>query len=242
MNEQQLYELLLTPIRQGALIQIDHKIIYSGKRYASSDFDPDMSDIAVLFYETIYSDILKAESVLGENRKLKNKMFAGDTMNSFNTTANKVPEAGRSRKQRTDSSLWPEYLQTYYDSYHCLANFWLLPMDLGRWNEEGGTLNRYKHHRDYMDYYLKEIQSRYQSGKSFEKYEEYFTGCFAGWEDFCEKHFLVGSYVDEETYTVKEANKDPETFIRYAMEMMRKRAKCIAESEYADELTELFSR
>lgn len=61
-----------------------------------------MSNLAIEFYKIIY-DIDDIDDILDESGNLLfGKQFAGDTMCSFNTIANKVPEAGRSKKQRTD--------------------------------------------------------------------------------------------------------------------------------------------
>lgn len=69
--------------------------------------DPDMSDIAVAFYEIIYRNtIMFSKENLGESFP----GYAGDTMNSFNSVAKNAS---------------PEMKQKWYFRYHCLANFWL---------------------------------------------------------------------------------------------------------------------
>jgi hypothetical protein len=108
----------------------DDKVL-SGQKYYSSA-DADMSDFAIGFYEIIYKEILKGKPILGQKGSLRNSEFAGDTMNSFNTIANCTPGAGKSSRLRTEKEEWPEYLRVYHSQYHCLANFWILPMDIGR--------------------------------------------------------------------------------------------------------------
>lgn len=118
-------KILLTPIEFGEEISFENNRIFTKQTYSGS-LDPDMSDLAVGFYGIIYG--LK---ILTDSGKLLKKDFAGDTMCFFNTVANRIPEAGRLKKQRTSIENWPAYLQDYY-KYRCLANFWVLPMEVGR--------------------------------------------------------------------------------------------------------------
>jgi len=176
MESLDIKKILLTPIEvighsgRNTKICIEYKKIDTTQRYANR-LDADMSDVAVLFYEIIYSDILKSKSLLNERRYCRNELFAGNTMNSFNSIERTL---GAGTSSRAD---WPESLSKYFESYHCLANFWLLPMDLGR-KLIGGDLNKgawgEHRHRDYMDSYLKEIEARYQPGRDFDGYEGYF--------------------------------------------------------------------
>ena len=99
-----------------------------------------MSDFTVGFYEIVYKDLLKCMTLLNGKGELYNAQFAGDTMNSFNTIANFTINAGKSMAKRTPLEEWPEYLKDYRIRYHCLANFWILPMDIGRTSRK---LNKY---------------------------------------------------------------------------------------------------
>ena len=75
-------KILLTPIKLGEEISLENNCIFTKQTYKGS-FDPDMSAVAVGFYEIIYG--LK---ILDGKGYLLNKEFAGDTMCSFNTIVN----------------------------------------------------------------------------------------------------------------------------------------------------------
>jgi len=76
----------------------------SGQKYFR-EADPDMSDLAIAFYEVIYRELLEKREnspgkLIGDSRVLKESgelvdlrpgtPFAGDTMNSFNTLSGKL--------------------------------------------------------------------------------------------------------------------------------------------------------
>lgn len=87
------------------------------------------------------------------------------------------------------------------NNYHCLANFWILPMKVGR---SCGRLNRA---RLRMDSFLKKLLENYGSYK--ENYKEYFIEFSE--ETFVEKHYLNGSFFANNTVveinTVDDARK-----------------------------------
>lgn len=87
------------------------------------------------------------------------------------------------------------------NNYHCLANFWILPMKVGR---SCGRLNRA---RLRMDSFLKKLLENYGSYK--ENYKEYFIEFSK--ETFVEKHYLEGSFFVNNTVveinTVDDARK-----------------------------------
>lgn len=116
--------------RYNGIFRVNNKINTGQKYYSSAD--EDMSDFAIGFYNILYKESLNSNPILKNDGYLLNKEFAGDTMNSVNTIENITPGAGKTIKERTEEGKWPEYLQNYHDKYHCLANFWLLPMDVGR--------------------------------------------------------------------------------------------------------------
>lgn len=118
-KQKQVYEILLMPIECDKYkyngIYSEGSIIYSGQHYASRFSDADMSDLAVGYYEIVYKNLLGNNPILLTDGNILNPNFAGDTMNSFNTVANRVPGAGKSRDKRKliPKSMWPDYLQEY---------------------------------------------------------------------------------------------------------------------------------
>lgn len=241
-KQKQVYEILLMPIECDKYkyngIYSEGSIIYSGQHYASRFSDADMSDLAVGYYEIVYKNLLGNNPILLTDGNILNPNFAGDTMNSFNTVANRVPGAGKSRDKRKliPKSMWPDYLQEYELNYHCLANFWLLPMKLGRTLE---PMSKAKAAMDYMDRFLKVYDANIKWYE--EEYEYYFTK-IGGFLDFAKIHFLIGNNVNEnmqiEVYSTP--IKDGKNFIRRAQEMMRHRADLISKSEYVDDLWKYF--
>lgn len=169
VKRRQIVEVLLCPIESvkysGGKIKIwrEDNVIKSTQTYypykswngkkRQISLDEDMSDFAVGFYEIIYKSILCGTSIINkDNDGFVDNRFAGDTMNSFETIANLFPEAGNCKKNRTASSLWPEVLQHYKKQYHCLANFWLLPIKIGRKIEKGNELCKASYEFDIKDY------------------------------------------------------------------------------------------
>ncbi|MCO7124602.1 hypothetical protein NIE88_02255 [Sporolactobacillus shoreicorticis] len=237
----QIREVLLTTIccdKKQSKISREDNIILSGQKYYSST-DADMSNFAVGFYEIVYKDILNSKPLLKHNGSLWNNEYAGDTMNSFNTVANITPRAGKSRVQRTAMEEWPEYLQNYYRKYHCLANFWILPMEIGRTTK--GILNKAINPTgDYMDRFLEMVHSKIR----FYGYDREYFRCFNCWGEFTDKHFLINSYLNEELKIELYSNFNEDKsrkFIKKALEKIGQRAECIAESEYANKLWEYFN-
>lgn len=230
----QIIEVLLMLVccdkRNDTILRVDNKI-QTGQKHRST-LDEDMSDFAVGFYEIIYKDILNSKSLLNDNGYLLNKEFAGDTINSFNTIANITPGAGRSRKQRTPNGKWPEYLQDYHEKYHCLANFWLIPMEMGRTTK--GILNKAKKPiNDYMDCFLEIVHLKIK----FDCCDREYFKCFSSWRDFASKHFLINSYMDQELKIDLYSQYQSDKFIEKVFEKIELRAECIVQSECAKELT-----
>ncbi|WP_271810868.1 hypothetical protein [Clostridium beijerinckii] len=242
-KEDQVYKILLMPIycdkKQNKISREDNKI-KTGQKYRSMS-DEDMSDFAIGFYEIIYKDMLNSKRILEQNGSLYNNEYAGDTMNSFNTIANITPQAGKSSSKRTDKEEWPEYLQNYYSKYHCLANFWLLPMEIGRTTK--GKLNKaIKPIGDYMDRFLEMVYSEVRFDES--DCSKYFS-CFKNWNDFADRHFLKNSYLDQKLKVDLYSNYNEdrsEYFIEKALDKIEQRAKCIAKSNYAEELWNYFNK
>ncbi|NRT71129.1 hypothetical protein [Clostridium beijerinckii] len=242
-KEDQVYEILLMPIycdkKHDKISREDNKI-KTGQKYRSMP-DEDMSDFAIGFYEIIYKDILNSKPLLEKNGSLRNNEYVGDTMNSFNTIANIIPEAGKSSSERTAKEEWPEYLRTYHSKYHCLANFWLLPMEIGRTTK--GKINKaIKAIGDYMDRFLEMLYSEVRFDES--DGSKYFS-CFKNWNDFTDRHFLKNSYLDKKLKVDLYSNYNEdrsEYFIEKALDKIEQRAKCIAKSNYAEELWNYFNK
>lgn len=253
-KKEQVIKVLLTPInvtgysgKDGVSIKKTENCIETTQTYYpyksyDINIDPDMSDFAIGFYEIIYRDILDFP-MLNSSDTLSDVEFAGDTMNTFNTIANRVPGAGKSRKCRTPISEWPEYLQRYYFQYHCLANFWILPMIVGRkidnkyckgyydkFASDGGI-------QDYMDRFIQKLEG------SFDKYKESYVGYFnkiPSLDAFFTSHILNGSYVNNGE-VLSFSNYEPIKFVSSATDMIEKRANAIGNSKYMDELWEYFN-
>lgn len=210
-------------------------VICTGQRYEGRE-DADMSDFAIGYYEILYQDILK-DSVLDDNGRLKSNLFAGDTINSFTNIANITPGAGKSRNQRTPVAEWPDQLIRYYQEYHCLANFWILPMELGRYDDEKRAYRCMKMNKyDSIDIF-KEMLSNDYEGMTRE-IPEYFQS-FSSYKDFCGQHF-IDTYARKNTGFTYENSGWP-TLIENAESDIWSRARAIAESKYCDELFDYFT-
>ncbi len=197
-----------------------------------------MSDLSIGFYKIIYDKILY-DSILNDKGDLFDTNFAGDTMNSFNHIANMVPECGKSRKQRTPMEEWPSYVVDYFNRYHCLANFWILPSDVGRTLK--GVLNKALYAKDYMDRFLMMVHDWYEGKYINKPYNNYFSK-FISWEDFLEKHFLVNDvYVSAQgkvaTYSCSDS---PKKIIDIIIRKIENRAEEISKSNAAERLYKYF--
>lgn len=187
-KEKKVYEILLTPIicdNSVKKICMQDNIIYSPQLYIyNSNLDEDMSDFSVGFYEIVYKDILKENNgkILKENGKYINKNYMGDTIYSFNSLAN-VILSDRSKDCRSPKEMWPQELINYHSKYHCLANFWIIPMCHGR---KSAKLSWY----DSLDYYLEEVKNYYlgEVESSFIESQGYFKNFI--WESFLDTHGL----------------------------------------------------
>lgn len=232
----QIYDVLITPIiannhNKGIKsIYLEKGKIYSTQKYYGN-LDPDMSDFSIDFYEIIYSEALKDNSIL-EGIYLKDAEFAGDTMNSFNTIAKQILGSDTSSHKTIAEADWPKQLLEYKNFYHCLANFWLLPRDMGRTLK--GDLNKAQQPvSDYMDLFLKAVQIDFNTSRSYFQVFE----CFPY---FLEKQFLIGAYVSKE-FQVLEYSHEKSLFPIEAQKRIQSRAKVLAQSKYALELWDYFN-
>ena len=197
---------------------IHNDIIYTGQTYYSTP-DEDMSDFAVGFYNIVYGEILK-NGMLNDGHLL-NKNFAGDTMNSFINIA-KLADFEKNPFETKKALL------DYYYSYHCLANFWVLPFNIGR---RSAKLNLY----DSFDEFLKKINNESDYKKTLGKYELYIDAI--PYNDFLKKHFL-------NDYTPTNIAYKEDTVIDLivnAKTMMELRASAIANSDKAAAIHKYFS-
>lgn len=179
--------------------------------------DPDMTDFACGFYEIIYKDILEdGFKIIDDNGNFVDKNFAGDTMTSV------------------------RYLQGLKDRYHCLANFWLIPMELGRTsNSDLSKTHKDTDTEDFMDRFLVLVKEK------FDKYKEVYGNYFNFIEDFsqfADINFLVGSYVDKDYNVVQYSYNLREESLDNLYEVMKQRAKAIAESKYCKKLYDYFTK
>lgn len=236
-KEKQVYKLLLTPIHCDKKIHniyFEDGKVFSGQKYDSLFADEDMSDFAVGFYEIIHKNLLEGNPVLNTDNKFFNTDFAGDTMNSFQSIANVTENAGASKRNRAPYEQWPSYLQNYFTQYHCLANFWIIPMKIGR---QSAKFSRY----DSMDIFLKILENEYPDRMS--PYRDYLHRA-ATFRDFCEIHFIKPGRTKEKISQMYESKdkKHGETLISYAIDDMKNRARKIAVSNHAEELWNYFYR
>lgn len=216
-------ELLLTPIiciKWNKKPFIYNQIIYTGQEYYSLA-DEDMSDFAVEFYNIIYKDIIEAGAIL-DKKQLRHKDFAGDTMNSF-ITIGKLAEFEQNN---------PEIIKVvmdYFQSYHCLANFWVLPLDIGRKSKK---LNYY----DSVDIFLERLSDKKEYDDIMKRYTFYKKG-IEDYDVFLTKHFLEGYEIDS---TIPYEAQNVVELIERAKGMMFLRADAISKSDKADRLYEYF--
>lgn len=206
--------------------------IYSSQKY--NGLDPDMSDIAVEFYQIIYKDKLKKleYEILDKDGKLKvskeYREFCGDTMNSYRTIEKKLSDDEKKRKLK--------------DKYHSLANFWLLPMDVGHsssWTKNRGLSKSKRGIDDYMDKFLQDYVKRHEEYS--EKYREYANSFMLN--KFGTDHFLEGIYVENNEVTEEMifSDKEANDIANEMCKRIEKRAEIIAIKK-EKELYDFFSK
>lgn len=211
-------------------IKVSKPVINSTQLYIN-DKDSDMCDFSLGFYEILYNEILKEMKILDGNGYFTNNNFAGDTMNSFNTIANLTGDVGISQAERPLYSEWPEEIQNLYVKYHCLANFWLIPMEIGRCSTSkhsktsGGR-------QDYMDRYLGYVEKNWKDLNNDTNVGEYFS-MFDSFDDFCEKHYIP-------EFVPNSNEKEPYITINQMINFIDKRAELIADGDKAKALFDYF--
>ena len=135
-------------------------------------------------------------------------------------------------------------MQKYHSQYHCLANFWLLPMCIGR---TGKKWNNY----DSLDIFLYELEKEFSKWKEdigyFERLKSY--------ENFCEKHFIEGYKIlsidtvyemyyrrlNNKPKTEEKFEEDSQNLVNQAYKFMESRAESISSNDnICGELYECF--
>ena len=234
-------EILLTPIiadkhLQNGEIFINNGMVYSGQQYYGT-LDPDMSDFAVKFYEIVYHCLLCNTNLLTEktNKKavkywsLTNDYLAGDTMNSFSSVASFI-----TNKSETNFQL---LRKRWFLDYHCLANFWLIPSDLGRSFKSKYSKGR-KEKFDSLDLFLDDVKNNTDLRDSFKDYfHEFNKNTIFDFDNFLSVHYL-NNYKpftengDEIKHTYKNS---PDEIIKKMIECIELRADNIVCNSEKDE-------
>lgn len=238
LRRKQVYDVLLMPIfceqhsgfgheRKVEIKKEKNKIIttqiywqeYKDRNTGETfryDFQPDcdMSDFACGFYEIIYKDFLNGKKIVDDNGCLVDKEYAGDTM----TSVSRLPNLK--------------------NKYHCLANFWVIPMELGRKSAHKlSKTSRYFCIEDFMDRFLLLLKYRLNEYKT--DFPNYFIK--DKFEDFSSLHFLRESYVDGKGNIIQYSDFIDEQTEQYLWNCIRTRANDIA-GKYGNELWKYFEK
>lgn len=266
-EKDELKHILLAPIivnkeTEGFMWSDDSKeTIISGQKY-EGDKDADMSDISICFYESLY-DLRSANNKEGKilnGSGLFDKDFAGDTMNSlaaYTDDKNNIRDEVRNnilgfykdeREAQEALKAIEEEIDKFSHKYHCLANFWLLPMVVGRGGGAFGK-GRFTTYYDFMDNFLEAIMrktyrqsNRYLKNETFiMKYPNYcnlfMKGSSFNWDAFASKHFINGIYLLKQNdiyYVASHSNlTDPIPTINSMDKMIELRADAIKNSKLA---------
>ena len=224
-KEDQVKKILLMPIIASKDIKgitlatrndTNESFILSGHSYGDTT-DEDMSDIAICFYKEIYDiDIMNKE-------KYGDVDFAGDVMNSYKRIAGRIT-CSSDKKEK-----WKKM-------YHCLANFWILPMEVGRKGTKGFSKSQVS--KDYMDGFLKVLSEKY--AEYSERYKEYFAE-FGEFTEFCEKHCIKNVYFKDNERVKITGLKKADQVINVMESMCIKRANELWKAK-GEELYSLFEQ
>lgn len=175
--------------------------------------DCDMSDFACGFYEIVYKNFLEDRKIVDDNGCLVDKEYAGDTMTS-------VSQLTKLKKR-----------------YHCLANFWVIPMELGRKSKHRfSKTSNYYNIEDFMDRFL--LLFKYNLNKYEESFPNYFKK-INSFEEFSGINLLCASYVDNKYNIIQYSNMINEEIEEYLWNCIKKRAEIIS-GKFATELWEYF--
>ena len=111
---------------------------------------------------------------------------------------------------------------------NCLANFWILPYELGRSGKKG---NYY----DSVDVMLNRVKNDYNVIGKYSKYTENIDT----YDEFCSMNML-GNYVIDTEIITKYQKGNSKEIIDHIIENIEERAVYIANSEIASEVMEYF--
>lgn len=131
-NEQiKVKEILLMPIEatkpnsknrfERKPCKITSQMLYKSPHTKNINPDPDMSDIAIKFYEIIYGI-----KILNENNGITFPGYTGDTLNSYKTIEKRISEKISQAPDKSKIAEYNRLIQEWKRRYHCLANFGLL--------------------------------------------------------------------------------------------------------------------
>lgn len=172
-------------------------------------YDPDNSKIANAIYVVLWGDILP--NLTMDN--LGDKMYRGDTMNSFNTLMGRPNENGTNflgiQKYTHDSNII-NMARKYHEKYHTIGNLMILPNKTPEL--ERTTLNQLRGGGawyDYFDLFLSDIRnlmigtntSRIDNRlKRLVDINSHYFDCFRGQDGFTRfcKNFYLDNYVDSQ--------------------------------------------
>lgn len=203
-KQKRVFEVLVCPIVASKSINdiclyknhFGEKVILSSQEYGHTP-DEDMCDLAIGFYEILYG--FERGYILAQSKPTKEWQIAGDTMNSYETVSKFASE-----EKRKD---WNE-------SYHCLANFWILPSKIGRSNTHdyskgkscgkatNSVDNFNKGRRDYMDRFLECLLDESNLKNFKDEFKIYSDSCG---NDFKKSHFIKDLF--EESGEIKSFSK-----------------------------------
>lgn len=256
-QKEDIIKIMMTPIEctgysnGNPSIKIENGVIKTTQTYypykewngekVDIPLDPDMSDFAIGFYEILYKDIL-SEKILASDDGLTNNQYAGDTMNSFNTIANRVTEAGKTTKCRKPEDQWPQWLIDYHHRYHCLANFWMVPLEVGRKLDNISFCKASYDNGicDYMDRFISFHRERFQGFK--ERYPDYYSN-MKNYNDFENEHCLHRNFICECGHISKFSHiNDTKKMVSEIIRLIRKRAESIVDYDFAEQLLSYFEK
>lgn len=144
-----------------------------------------------------------------------NKQFAGDTMTSVSE------------------------LSDLCDRYHCLANFWIIPMELGRKsNHKLSKISKTYCLEDFMDRFLLLLKYKFDVFKK--DFPDYFLQINT-FNQMSDIHFLRESYLDSQYIIYNYSDVIDTNTEKYLWTCIQKRAEMISKSEFAQELWEYFN-
>lgn len=172
MKEKIVSEILKTPIIASTTYFKNPCLVSdlgSSKYIISGQMYKQCSDEDMCDFAIGYYNVIYGKNIL-ENSNIT-KMFAGDTM--------------------------IDHLKRALNNYHCLANFWILPMGVGR---SCGKLNRSKLS---VGLFLNKLAEHYEDYK--EEYTDYFNEFTK--DVFSQKHYLNDSFlVDNKVVDIIDAD------------------------------------